>query len=227
MVAPADTAAAAAEELTTPATGQNVRYVASDDRTATEIAHVFWGRGPPLAGRSSPGAPSAMSKPRPAWKRTVCRPNLPPASLNWGPAFTAGSCGNTMTGTSPPMRWARLSRKTLPGSLPLAFSKGHFLRSKRLSLPRQQLWVFSLAGPADAARRGRARSWPRTCCPACGVAEPEAERHGNNDCTGQGRAQALARGRYRSTQGPTVAAPWPPSQSLLLSRTARLPAAKW
>ena len=41
MVAPADIAAAAAEELTTPATGHNVRYVASDDRTATEIAQVL------------------------------------------------------------------------------------------------------------------------------------------------------------------------------------------
>ena len=40
MVAPADTAAAAAEKLTTPATGHNVHYVASDDRTAPEIAHV-------------------------------------------------------------------------------------------------------------------------------------------------------------------------------------------
>lgn len=40
MVAPTDIAAAAAEELTTPATtGQHVRYVASDERTANEIAH--------------------------------------------------------------------------------------------------------------------------------------------------------------------------------------------
>lgn len=38
--APADIATAAAEKLTTPATGHNVHYVASDDRTATEIAHV-------------------------------------------------------------------------------------------------------------------------------------------------------------------------------------------
>ena len=35
MAAPADIAAAAAEELTTLATGHNVRYVASDDRTTT------------------------------------------------------------------------------------------------------------------------------------------------------------------------------------------------
>lgn len=40
MVAPADIAAAAADELTTSATiGQHVRYVASDERTANEIAH--------------------------------------------------------------------------------------------------------------------------------------------------------------------------------------------
>lgn len=41
MVAPVDIAAAAAEELATPATGQNVRYIASDDRTANETAHVL------------------------------------------------------------------------------------------------------------------------------------------------------------------------------------------
>lgn len=39
MVAPTDIAAAAAEEIQTPATGQHVRYVASDERTANEIAH--------------------------------------------------------------------------------------------------------------------------------------------------------------------------------------------
>jgi uncharacterized protein YbjT (DUF2867 family) len=42
MVAPADIAAAAAEELTsTPSTGSHVRYVASDERTPDEIAHVL------------------------------------------------------------------------------------------------------------------------------------------------------------------------------------------
>lgn len=41
MVAPVDIAAAAAEELATPAIGQNVRYIASDDRTANETAHVL------------------------------------------------------------------------------------------------------------------------------------------------------------------------------------------
>ncbi len=41
MVAPSDIAAAAAEELTTPSTGQQVRYVASDERTAGETAHVL------------------------------------------------------------------------------------------------------------------------------------------------------------------------------------------
>ena len=40
MVAPADIAAAAADELTNPTTtDQHVRYVASDERTANEIAH--------------------------------------------------------------------------------------------------------------------------------------------------------------------------------------------
>lgn len=41
LVAPADIAAAAADELTTPATkpGHTIRYVASDERTANEIAH--------------------------------------------------------------------------------------------------------------------------------------------------------------------------------------------
>jgi uncharacterized protein YbjT (DUF2867 family) len=41
MVAPSDIAAAAAEELETPATGRKVRYVASDERTANEIAHIL------------------------------------------------------------------------------------------------------------------------------------------------------------------------------------------
>ena len=42
MVAPADIAAAAAEELTTPAApGPHVRYVASDERTPNEIARVL------------------------------------------------------------------------------------------------------------------------------------------------------------------------------------------
>lgn len=41
MVAPADIAAAAAEEMTTPATGRKVRYVASDEHTANEIAHIL------------------------------------------------------------------------------------------------------------------------------------------------------------------------------------------
>ncbi|GAB3641306.1 NmrA family NAD(P)-binding protein [Spirosoma arcticum] len=39
LVAPADIATAAAEELTTPTTGHTIRYVASDERTANEIAH--------------------------------------------------------------------------------------------------------------------------------------------------------------------------------------------
>ncbi len=41
MVDPKDIAAAAAEELQTPATGKNVRYVASDERTADEVARVL------------------------------------------------------------------------------------------------------------------------------------------------------------------------------------------
>jgi uncharacterized protein YbjT (DUF2867 family) len=41
MVAPKDIAAAAAQELQTPATGNNVRYVASDERTADEVARVL------------------------------------------------------------------------------------------------------------------------------------------------------------------------------------------
>ncbi len=42
MAAPADIAAAAAEELTTtPASGSHVRYVASDERTPDEIARVL------------------------------------------------------------------------------------------------------------------------------------------------------------------------------------------
>ena len=41
MVSPVDIAAAAAEELTTPAAGNSVRYVASDDRTAREVARVL------------------------------------------------------------------------------------------------------------------------------------------------------------------------------------------
>ncbi|MBC7920965.1 MAG: NAD(P)H-binding protein [Ferruginibacter sp.] len=41
MVAPTDIAAAAAEELATPTTGQHVRYVASDDRTPNEIARAL------------------------------------------------------------------------------------------------------------------------------------------------------------------------------------------
>ena len=41
MVAPGDIAAVAAEELATQATGRNIRYVASDDRTASEVAHVL------------------------------------------------------------------------------------------------------------------------------------------------------------------------------------------
>lgn len=38
LVHPADIAQAAADELTTPATGQSVRYVASDEQTASEVA---------------------------------------------------------------------------------------------------------------------------------------------------------------------------------------------
>lgn len=41
MVDPKDIAAAAAEELQTPATGKNVRYVASDERTCNETARVL------------------------------------------------------------------------------------------------------------------------------------------------------------------------------------------
>lgn len=41
MVAPADIAAAAAEELETPAVGTTVRYVASDDLTASEAAAIL------------------------------------------------------------------------------------------------------------------------------------------------------------------------------------------
>ncbi|WP_201978359.1 NAD(P)H-binding protein [Hymenobacter rubidus] len=43
LVHPRDIAVAAAEELTKPATatGQNVRYVASDERTADEVAHAL------------------------------------------------------------------------------------------------------------------------------------------------------------------------------------------
>ena len=40
-VHPRDIAAAAAEELTTPSSGTNVRYVASDERTARETAQVL------------------------------------------------------------------------------------------------------------------------------------------------------------------------------------------
>ncbi len=41
MVDPADIAAAAAEELTRTAAGRTVRYVASDERTPDDIAHVL------------------------------------------------------------------------------------------------------------------------------------------------------------------------------------------
>jgi len=41
MVAPTDIAAAAAEEIETPAAEKQVRYVASDERTAIEIAHIL------------------------------------------------------------------------------------------------------------------------------------------------------------------------------------------
>lgn len=41
MVAPSDIAAVAAEEIETPATGQKVRYVASDEHTANEAAHIL------------------------------------------------------------------------------------------------------------------------------------------------------------------------------------------
>jgi hypothetical protein len=40
-VAPVDIAAVAAEELETLATGQNVRYITSDERTANEVAHIL------------------------------------------------------------------------------------------------------------------------------------------------------------------------------------------
>ena len=41
MVDPRDIAAAAASEIETPANGRKVRYVASDERTADEIAHIL------------------------------------------------------------------------------------------------------------------------------------------------------------------------------------------
>jgi len=41
MVDPRDIAAAAAEEIETPATGKKVRYVASDEHTANETAHIL------------------------------------------------------------------------------------------------------------------------------------------------------------------------------------------
>ncbi|GAA0524939.1 NmrA family NAD(P)-binding protein [Chitinophaga japonensis] len=41
LVAPADIAAAAAEELSAPAAGQRLRYVVSDEHTASEVAHVL------------------------------------------------------------------------------------------------------------------------------------------------------------------------------------------
>jgi len=47
MVDPKDIAAAAAEELETPAAGRTVRYVASDERTASETAHILGAIGKP------------------------------------------------------------------------------------------------------------------------------------------------------------------------------------
>lgn len=41
MVAPSDIAAVAAEELTASSTGINVRYIASDDLIASEVAHIL------------------------------------------------------------------------------------------------------------------------------------------------------------------------------------------
>ncbi len=41
MAAPSDIAAAAAEELTSTASGRKVRYIASDERTADEVARVL------------------------------------------------------------------------------------------------------------------------------------------------------------------------------------------
>lgn len=41
LVAPADIAAVAAEEIQTPAIGQNVRYVGSDERSASETARIL------------------------------------------------------------------------------------------------------------------------------------------------------------------------------------------
>ena len=41
LVHPRDIATAAAEELTAPATGQHVRYVASEELTATQAAHIL------------------------------------------------------------------------------------------------------------------------------------------------------------------------------------------
>lgn len=40
LVSPLDIASVAAQELVLPSTGKTVRYVASDERTATEIAHI-------------------------------------------------------------------------------------------------------------------------------------------------------------------------------------------
>lgn len=41
MVDPADIAVAAAEEIQAPTASQHVRYIASDDRTASEVAHIL------------------------------------------------------------------------------------------------------------------------------------------------------------------------------------------
>ncbi|GAB4037441.1 NmrA family NAD(P)-binding protein [Spirosoma jeollabukense] len=41
MVAPSDIAAVAAEELGKPVMGRHIRYVASDDRSASEVAHML------------------------------------------------------------------------------------------------------------------------------------------------------------------------------------------
>jgi len=54
MVAPVDIAAAAAEELTNQTIGNKIRYIASEDRTANDVAHILG---------------NAIGKPDLQWKR--------------------------------------------------------------------------------------------------------------------------------------------------------------
>ena len=229
MAAPADIAAAAAEELTTLATGHNVRYVASDDRTATEIAHVL---GATIGRPELTWAIFSDEQPQTGLEKSGIPAQLAASLIELGPAFTAKLCGKTMTGTSPPMRWVRLSRKTLPGDLPLASSKDDFLRLKGAA-NKSQLKKPSM-GAQDTGKSPlfeRARPWPCTCCPGYSVAEPGSEPRGKRHKSQRLRQPkpsiGACSGHHGNMRNPTVAAPWPPSQSLLLSRTARLPAAKW